>query len=101
MTSGAWVLGLLSLYLAWGVRLQGLALFIPLFGFTLALIMNAFALLLCLWQLCRAEKTREEAAVFVVMGFLALIPLTAVAREYRSASGPANQFLLKLLMSPP
>ena len=83
------------------MRLQGLAIFVPLFGVTLSLIINGSALLLCLWQLCRSGKTREDMAIFLAMGFLALIPLAVVAREYRVFSGPANQFLLKFVMSPP
>ena len=98
-TAGTWVLGLISLYLAWGLRLQGLALFIPLFGFTLSLLMAAFDVVLCLWLLCRSEKSKEEMAVYLVMGLLTLLPLAFVIREYRAFPGAGSQFLLKFLMS--
>ena len=87
-----------SLYACWGKHVSGLLVIIPLFAFTLSLIIQVLLFVSCVWQMTRTYEELPELAVHAVVAILCALPLAIMLRQFMQYNGPAQQFLLAFLL---
>lgn len=88
-----------SLYAAWGKHLQGVAIIVPLFLFTLGLILQGLFVFSCVWQMTRNYEETSELALYAILLVLFAFPLLLMFRQYWGHQGAPQQFLLDFLLA--